>query len=528
MSARLRSLLTSSLLGLTVTGLGSGCGGTTPSATPPPASPPLVATVPAPPAHELPPPPSASKPSPFPAVTRDKLANGLGLAIIESHALPIVQLRVLVHAGAGYADKPGAISLTADLLKDGGTRSMSSSQLLRKVETMGANLGVGTGGDGTVVSLAVTRDHLEEATAILGEILTAPRFDRSEFTKLKTRETDEASAAARSSGDFMAMRVLTEKLFPAPSPYAVSGLLPREIAAIDLATVHATYKRWFVPRNAEVVIAGDVDPRVARAVVDKAFGGWMGGDAPMLPKTEPAPLVNAGVARPGGNPLHVIVADRPKSSQSDIYLGVGAPERGTPAWPDFKVATQVLGGGVSGRLFLDVREQRSLAYSASGRLAERAHGHEASILYAGTQTPKTAEAVDGILQNVQKIAAGDIDERETDTARRFLSDVFAVRLETIGAVADTVVGQDQLGLPDGYWDSYREALRHVDSAHANEAARTLFGGAGAGRETYLVIAGDAAVIVPTLTRFGEVTVVDPEHDFRVTRTVASTVPRTAH
>jgi zinc protease len=131
--------------------------------------------------------------------------------------------------------------------------------------------------------------------------------------------------------------------------------------------------------------------------------------------------------------------------------------------------------------------------------------------------------VDGILQNVQKIATGDIDERETDTARRYLSDVFAVRLETIGAVADTVVGQDQLGLPDGYWDSYREALHHVDTAHANAAARTLFAGAGAGREAFLVIAGDAAVIVPTLIRFGEVTVVDPEHDFRVTRTV----PRSA-
>jgi zinc protease len=519
-SARLRSLvgggIASSMLGL------AACGGTTPPPAPPPAPAPLVATVPAPPAHELPPPSAASKPSPFPAVTREKLANGLGLAIIESHALPIVQLRVLVHAGAGYADKPAAISLTADLLKDGGTRSMSSSQLLRKVETMGANLGVGTGSDGTVFSLAVTRDHLEEATAILGEILTAPRFDRSEFTKLKTREIDEASDAARSSGSFMAMRVLTEKLFPAPSPYAVDGLLPREIAAIDEATVRATYQRWFVPRNTEVVIAGDVDPKAARAIVDKAFGGWKGGDAPAVPKTELAPR-NNGAARPEGGSLHVIVADRPKSSQSDIFLAFGAPERGTPAWPDLKVATQVLGGGVSGRLFLDVREQRSLAYSAGGRLAERAHGHEASILYAGTQTPKTAEAVDGILQNVQKIATGDIDERETDTARRYLSDVFAVRLETIGAVADTVVGQDQLGLPDGYWDSYREALHHVDTAHANAAARTLFAGAGAGREAFLVIAGDAAVIVPTLIRFGEVTVVDPEHDFRVTRTV----PRSA-
>ena len=512
MSARLRSVMGSATLALA----GAGCAGSTPPPAPPsaPPAPPLVATEPAAPAHEQPPPPSASKPSPFPAVTRDKLANGLGVAILESHALPIVQLRVLVHAGAGYGGKPGAISLTADLLKDGGTRTMTSSELLRKVETMGANLGVSTGSDGTVFSLAVTRDHLEEATAILGEVLSAPRFDHSEFIKLKTRETDEVSSAARTSGDFMASRILTEKLFPAPSPYAVSSLLPREIAALDEGTLRATYRRWFVPRNSEVVIAGDVDPRAARAAVDKAFGSWKGGAPPApRPSAEAPPLASGAVASLGDH-VHIIVADRPKSTQSDVFVAFAAPPRSSAAWPDLKVATQVLGGGVSGRLFSDVREKRSLAYSASSRLSERARGPEASILYAGTQTAKTAEAVQGLLDNVQKIAKGDIDEHETETARRYLSDVFAVRLETVGAVADTVVGQDQMGLPDGYWDSYREALRHVDSAHANEAARTLFAAPpGRGLDTYIVVAGDADKIATPLATFGSVTVVDPEHDY---------------
>ena len=100
------------------------------------------------------PPSAASKESPFPPIAHAKLANGMEVAVVTSHALPIVQLRVLIHAGSGFGATPGVATLTGDMLKDGGTRAMSSADLLRRVETLGSDLSVRTDFNSTIVFLS--------------------------------------------------------------------------------------------------------------------------------------------------------------------------------------------------------------------------------------------------------------------------------------------------------------------------------------------------------------------------------------
>src|ERR1700683_4538559 len=86
------------------------------------------------------------------------------------------------------------------------------------------------------------------------------------------------------------------------------------------------------------------------------------------------PTRATGHARPTPpESTHVIVANRPKSVQSDVIVTELLPDRHAPNWPADRVALQVLGGGPTGRLFLDVREKRSLAYRADARYLELAH-----------------------------------------------------------------------------------------------------------------------------------------------------------
>jgi predicted Zn-dependent peptidase len=104
---------------------------------------------------------------------------------------------------------------------------------------------------------------------------------------------------------------------------------------------------------------------------------------------------------------------------------------------------------------------------------------------------------------------------ETESARRFISDVFAIRMETIGSIADMVVTQETFGLPEGYWDAYRKQVRAIEPAEAEAAAKKLY----TTQQAIVVVAGDADVIAPELARYGEVTVVDPEKEFKTMRTV---------
>lgn len=449
------------------------------------------------------PPSGAAKASHFPPVVYLKLGNGMGVDVVTSRALPIVQMRLLVRAGASDAP-PGVALLTGEMLKDGGTRGMTSAELARRIETLGADLSVDTALDGTILSMAVTRDQAAEGLALLAQIVREPRFDDGELRKTKARAVDAAESALRSSGQFTATRLLFRELYPAKSAYATYGAVPSEINRIDAGAVRELHRRFYVPKATTLVLAGDIDEATAKGLAEKSFGSWTGGEPP---KTEHAP--------PRLTKTRVLVAHRPKSAQSDVYVAVIAPPRQAPEWANVRVAVQILGGGPASRLYADVREQRSLAYRVSAQVQDLAHGEQPLFLYAGTATPKTALTVAALLENLTRLTTSPPATAETENARRFVSDVFAIRMETIGSIADLVVTQEQLGLGEGYWDKYRRDVRATDAAAAETAARKLVGRG----DTLVVVAGDADIIAPELAKIGEVTVVDPEKELETMRTI---------
>ncbi len=451
-----------------------------------------------------PPPSSASKPSPFPAVAKKALANGLGVAVVESHALPLVHVRILVGAGMSYGG-PALATITAEMLKDGGTKLLSAPQLAERIESLGASLSVDTDFDRTVISLAVIKSHLEEALGLLAQVVGSPRFDDHELGNLKARMSDEAQENARASGQWAATRLLFRELYPTTSPYATYDATASEISKVNRGAITEFHRKFFVPKNMNVVLAGDVDAAGASSMVDKYFGKLTGGEVPKVDFPAPTPVAKR----------RVVLAARPGSTQSDVFIASVAPERRSTDWPDLRVANQILGGGVASRLFMDVREQRSLAYNTRSSILELGHGPQALMAYAGTETKKTGLAVQGILDNYDKIASQPIDDAEVASATRYLSDIFAVRMETIGAVADLVVAQTALGLPDGYWDSYRSQVRGVDNARSVTAAKKLF----ASDKVLVIVSGDVDVLGPKLAHFGEVVVVDPQQDFKTIKTI---------
>jgi predicted Zn-dependent peptidase len=458
-------------------------------------------------------PPPASGPARefhFPKTTWAELDTGLKVAAIESRALPIVQIRVVVLGGkAADGERPGLSAMTGALLKDGGAAGMSSRDVLTKIESLGANLSIDTGFDETVLGLAVTKDHLSEAMGLLAGLVQSPQLNQAEFDKLKKRESNRVADSARTSGRWAASMILWRDLFTLPAdrhPYASFDATPADIQNITLAECRAFHKKHYVPKNTFVVVAGDTTPAAAQQAVEKAFGGYKGGEAPVLSFTDPNPPES----------LRITLVDRPKSSQSDVFVATLGPARVDAVWPRMAVANQVLGGGPSGRLFLDVREKQSLAYAARSSLVEVAKGPAPLIAYAGTQTPKTGLALRALLDHMTRLGATVPSDVEVQTATRYLSDVFAIKIETIGAVADELVHLKTLGLPDDHYDGYRKDLLAVTpNAAADIAAEHVREG-----HAVVVVAGDAAVIGPMMSHFGDVKVVDPTKGFERVRTIS--------
>jgi predicted Zn-dependent peptidase len=461
------------------------------------------------PTREAPPESGPPRESPFPKVDHQDLANGLALDVVSLRTLPVVQIRVLVKSGtAADGDLTGLANMTAKMLKDGGAGRWSSKDLLAKIETLGADLGIDVGPDSTVLSLAVAKAHFDEAMDLIGTVVREPRWDEQEFGKLKKRQVQKVADKAKSSGSWAATMLMWRELYRLPTgvhPYASYEAVPSELSRITTKTCRDFYQKNFTPKNATIVVGGDIDTDAGRKAVERAFGTWKGGEV--------APPTFAEATAP--DRLKILLADRPKSAQSDIYVASLGPARKDDSWTAVKVANQILGGGVSGRLFLDVREKRSLAYNTRSSVGELARGPVPITAYAGTQTAKTGLAVQALLENLKRISTEPASNDELDTARRYLADIFAVRMETVGAVSDMVVSLRALGLPDDYYDAYRKEIRDIDADRALHAISEHV------REGHavLAVAGDAERIAPVLSHFGDVVIYNPEKEFERVRSI---------
>ena len=196
-------------------------------------------------------------------------------------------------------------------------------------------------------------------------------------------------------------------------------------------------------------------------------------------------------------------------------MGGFGPERRSEDWAALRVSNQILGGGVAGRLFLDVREKRSLAYSTGSRVDEVANGPVPLMLSAGTQTAKAPLAVQALLEHAEKLAGSAPTQEEAAVATRYLADSFLIVLEKLGSVADMTGKLKVFGLPDDYYDDYRRRVRSVDPNQVAAIGKRYLDP----NRVLIVVAGDAKTLSTPLSRFGPVKVIDPDAGFVVQKSI---------
>jgi zinc protease len=462
--------------------------------------------------NSLPPQAAYVPPQPFPSITGATFDNGLQLHVIERHALPVVTAELIINSGlASEGDRAGAAKITAEWLEAGGAGRWSSRQLREAVDSLGASLEITVSRDAARLSMTVTADRLEPALEILSALVQKPRFDRVEFDKLKQREMERVQSLSRTSGSWMAQMWLQQHLFRLPigvHPYASYDVLPSELQRLTSNVCRDWFREFVSPRNAFLLLVGDVTLPASRALTDSYFKGWTGPEVRAFNPSAPE----------GVNKFEIFVVDKPNSTQSDIFLATLGPSRHDPSFALATVAQQVVGGGVSGRLFLDVREKRSLAYATGAGIQDLAAGPSVLYFSAGTQTAKTAEAVGALLEHFEKLGNGQVSTEEIQIAEHFLVDSMPARWEQVQSLASQLAQLRIQSLPNDYYDALRESIARASTDEAARFTSKVF----RREQSVLVVAGDSRVIAPTLTKYAAVSVVSPSQGFRLT----SQLPRT--
>jgi predicted Zn-dependent peptidase len=393
-----------------------------------------------------------------PVVVKRVLPNGLVIVVRSDPAVGVVAASLQVRAGSLFetADTAGITNFLHRVMVRG-TRSYTAVQLAEAIEDLGGSLDAS--GDveyGEVRGTALTRNW-EPLLGLIAEVALRPTLPTEEVD----RERRLIQSALQSRGDTPFQRAfdtVLEDLY-GPHPYAWPSVGRRDnVGRIDRAALQAHYTAIYRPDRMVLAVSGRVPPdRVVRAA-ERLL---------RLPAPDRAPVVWSPAAPTARAERRVV--ERPVH-QAQVVVGYLAPPLNHPDYPAVRVLGTVLGGGMAGRLFTELRDRRGLAYSVGvlGTVGIFRTGPSFFVTYMGT-APSTAEAAEGgLLAEIERIRTEQVTDRELARAKAYLLGNLAMDRRTNARQAWFLAFFEVIGTG---WDFPERYARAVEAVTAADVAR---------------------------------------------------------
>ena len=425
------------------------------------------------------------------------LPNGMHLMVLEDHRSPQITMQLIIPGAGGYydpADFPDLAGFTAAMMMEG-TTTRTAQQIAQEQETMASTVGVSAGGSGenATVMASSLKENFDKTLALASDIALTPSFPEQELSRYKTRQ--KASVVqVRMMPRFLAMERYARVIY---GDHPSSRVMPT-VESIEKATrdaMVAFHKAHYVPDRAIVAIVGDTTLAEARTKIEAAFGAWKKSGVTVPPVRDPAPV----------GPTTVFLVDRPNSVQTSLIVGTQAINRVSPDYDVLSLVNTIIGGGPTGRLFLNLREEKGWTYGAySGLTAPRFRGDWSA--QTEIKGDVTDAAVREILTEVNKLRTEPVPDKEFLDKKRSLVASFALSLETPTAILSNYITSRRYNLPADYWDKYPERITAITKEQVQAAAKKYLDPG----HLQIVAVGDGKKIGESLKKFGPVEIYDTE------------------
>jgi zinc protease len=370
----------------------------------------------------------------FPSLQTATLSNGAKVVLAQRADVPLVEMNF--QFSFGYAqennDELGYTNFMMDMLNEG-TKKYSSLEFDEVLDSLGSNLGFGSGLDSSVVSVSSLKANLSDTLDLAKEALINPTFPQDEIDRIKKQtlasivqeENRPASIAYRNIG-----KLLYGEDHPYGKPLTGSGVSATisSITREDIISVHA---RAVNPANLTFAVAGDIDLVSLVNILENKFGDWNTDSNDTLKSLNK-------VALPDSRTIYLI--DKPNAQQSYIVAGQLLPPSATDEEIKLSYMNYAIGGSFTARLNMNLREDKSWSYGVRTRLGD-AKGQRAMLVTAPVQTDKTSESMTEIVNEYAAyLSTAPITEDELAKGKASKTLRLPGQFETLGALKSGVSG----------------------------------------------------------------------------------------
>ncbi len=432
--------------------------------------------------RDYPEPPAPGEPQPvdFPAATQFQLDNGLTVYIVENHEVPVVSTTLVVRAGT--MDDTIVAGLTADMLGEG-TRARSKAKIDEAIEFVGGTLGESAGLHNSFVFTRTLDKDLKLGLTLLSDEVMNPLFPEEALEKQKQQLKASLSMNA-GSPEFLAGTLFEHVAYPEGHPYGGLPPTPEEVDAVKVTDLREFHETFYRANNSFLVLSGDITVAEAKPLVTRTLGRWKSTSKLQLPGNPLNKFKDYAVP----TELVVHLVDRPGSAQAEIIIGNLAIARNHPDWAALTLANSILGGSATGRLFLDVREEKGLAYNVGSYLDE-AQAPGAFYVNTRTRNASTADMLTALFGHLGRMRKELPSDAEVAAAKARIVGQFPLELETAEQIAAKIRSALTYGLPTDYWRGYRDSISAVTSEQVQDAAKKYMHPI-----PHVVIVGEAAAV----------------------------------
>jgi len=426
----------------------------------------------------------------LPKIAKQNLSNGLEVWMVKQDELPIVAMNLVFKTGgtANPAGKDGLASFTANMLNEG-TGKRSAVEIANALQEIGANVSAGADWDSTDARMATITKHLDAALDIYADVVTNPSFPADELETAKRRALVGLLQRKDNPGAIASL-AYNKLLYGEGHPYgrSLSGT-EESIRAMSRDDLQKFYKQYYSPKNAVLIVVGDIDQKTITAKLEKAFSGWKGDEVAGQKTPETVTFKKPGI----------YIVDKPGAAQSEVRIGHPGVSRDNPDFIPILVMNNILGGQFSARVNMNLREDKGYTYGARTGFSFR-RGAGPFTASAGVQTAVTKESVIEFMKELNGIrGAIPVTQDELEYSKQSLIRRFPRTVETASQISGQLADLVVYDLSDDYVNDYLAKISRVTLDDVKRVANKYL----TPDQMAIVIVGDRSVIEPRLKEIDE-------------------------
>lgn len=399
-----------------------------------------------------------STPAALPRPECDQLANGVRVLTLTDRRLPMIDFALLLPAGTIFESPQlaGASALMTDLVT-AGTTKLTEMEILRELDSCGADLSVNAGMNSWILELNAPRSKFKKAMKLLSEILqnlviTPEPFERERDNRLE-RLLARAQRPLAVAQDYAAKLLFDNH----PYGWGAAGC-PEKLAQLTPEMLMEFYRSRWIPSRVLIGFGGDCTPKEAQDFAQMIAGGidWCQNELVLPPEPEFKLQSRSGIL-----PL-----ERSETAVVRALPGINGID---PRYDAFEILHQAA-NGLASQLFRRIREDNAYSYTTGMQLA--GGFHPGLLTFFAMTNPEQAEATDKLLAaEIDRLGSEGLGEKEFLAARESAAFTAARVTETVGSLLTSCLLSLHYGRSVEEHYTHEAELRQTTRESVNEALK---------------------------------------------------------